>query len=136
MAKVEFKEGRHSQVLVIGYSCSDVFDLSPQIVTLADNLKQVFLVSHSGSPKIENIRKQEQKNPFKVFVDSTRLFIVTRDLVERLWKPTLGEAYPYASNIDKSLRVNPDWKAMVHDWYANSINTQSSDFGKYPGLSI
>ena len=120
-----FSQGDHKQVLILGYSCSDVFDLSPQIEALTENLKQVCLVQHSSDPKIEDIHKQEQKNPFKAFVNSTRLFFNTSRLVEALWKATLGEPYPDTGADYKALKTSPDWKAKVHAWYADSMKTDS-----------
>jgi len=116
-----FSQGGHQQVLTLGYSCSDVFDLSPQIVALKDNLKKVSVVEHVGGPKIENIRNKEDKNPFKAFDNSTRLFLNTSDLVEALWKATLKEPYQYY----KALKTSPDWKAKVQAWCANSVHEQS-----------
>ena len=116
-----FSQGDHKKVLILGYSCSDVFDLSPQIEALAENLKQVCLVQHSGSPKIEDIREQEQKNPFKAFDNSTRLFFNTSNLVEVLWKATLNE--PYEDH--KAPKTTPDWNAKVQAWYVDSVQTSS-----------
>ncbi len=116
-----FRLGDHQEVLILGYSCSDVFDLSPQIEALTDNLKKVCLVQHSDSPKIENIRKQEQKNPFKAFDNSTRLFINTGDLVEALWKVTLKATY----EDHKTLKTTANWKSRVQAWYVDSVHTHS-----------
>jgi tetratricopeptide (TPR) repeat protein len=123
-----FSEGSHKQVLMMGYSCSDVFDVSPQIETLTDNLKQVCLVTHDRRPNIEDIRKQGLKNPFKAFVNSTRLSLGTGDLVKSLWKSTLGVDYPYSFAQKKALRTYSDWKANVHAWYVHSAHTQSDVF--------
>lgn len=117
-----FRQGDHKKVLILGYSCSDVLDLSPQIEALAENLKQVCLVEHVGGPKIEDIRRKEQKNPFfKAFDNNTRLFFNTGDLVEALWKATLKE--PYEDH--KSLKTTPDWNAKVQAWYVDSVQTGS-----------
>jgi tetratricopeptide (TPR) repeat protein len=124
-----FSQGSHQQVLIIGYSCSDVFDLSPQIEGLTDNLKKVWLVQHirdSASSKIEDIHDQEQKNPFKAFDNSNRLFINTGDLVEVLWKATLNELFP----DHKALETIPDWNGKVKAWYIDSIR-YFSDAIKY-----
>lgn len=116
-----FSLGGHKHVLVLGYSCSDHFDISPQIEALAENLKQVSLVQHSDSPTVENIRNQEQKNPFKSFSNSTRLFLNTGDFVEALWKATLEE--PYKEH--EVLNPNPDWRTKVQSWYKNSVANSS-----------
>jgi tetratricopeptide (TPR) repeat protein len=118
-----FGHGDHRAVLILGYSCSDVFDLSPQIEALTESPKQVCLVQHSSSPRIENIREQEQKNPFKAFVNSTRLFINTSDLVEALWEATLKG--PYEGH--EALETTPDWKAKLQAWYVDSEQMRSDD---------
>ena len=116
-----FSLGDHKQVLILGYSCSDVFDLSPQIEALTENLKRVCLMEHVGGPKIQDIREQKEKNPFKTFVNSTRLFLNTSDLVKALWKATLKE--PYQDH--KALKTTPDWNAKVQAWYVDSVQTRS-----------
>ncbi len=116
-----FSQGAHKTVLILGYSCSDVFDLSWQIETLTENLKQVYLVQHSGRLKIQDIREQEQKNPFKSFSGSIRLFIDTRDLVGILWKAILKE--PYEDH--KTFKTIPDWNAKVRAWYEDSVQIGS-----------
>jgi tetratricopeptide (TPR) repeat protein len=116
-----FSLGDHKEVLILGYSCSDVFDLSPQIERLGGNLKQVYLVEHVGGPKIEDIRDRKENNPFKASVNSTRVFLHTGDMVETLWNATLEEPYQ-----DHETPENPpDWKAKVHTWYTDSVRTHS-----------
>ena len=120
-----FSEGDHRMVLILGYSCSDVFDLSPQIESLAKNLKQVFLIQHSAIPGIQNIRDQKQKNPFNSFDKSFRLFIDTNDLMKALWKVTLDEPFIDHQNLETS----SGWDAAVRDWYADCVRTNSAYIG-------
>lgn len=120
-----FSQGDHQQVLILGYSCSDVFDLSPQIEALAENFKQVSLVQHSYDPKIEDMHDQEQKNPFKAFDNGTRLFFNTSDLVRTLWKLALREIYPTADADQNMLKTSPDWKAKVQAWYTSAVQNHS-----------
>ena len=110
-----FSEGNHKIVLIMGYSCSDVFDLSPQIEALTKNLKPVCLVQHSQGLEIQNIREQKQKNLFKIFDTSIRLFIDTDELVKALWKATLKDPYP----DHKPLKTTLDWKTKVQAWYVD-----------------
>jgi tetratricopeptide (TPR) repeat protein len=116
-----FSQGNHIMVLVLGYSCSDVFDLSPQIEAIKENLKQVYLVQHSSEAKVQDIRQQEQKNPFKTFDNSTRLFINTNILVEALWKATQKDTF----EDHRTLKTTPDWKTKVQAWLVDSIQTHS-----------
>ncbi|MFA4835351.1 MAG: tetratricopeptide repeat protein [Dehalococcoidia bacterium] len=124
-----FSQGKHKTVLIMGYSCSDVFDLSPQIQVLAENLKQVFFVQHlpkpSDKPNIQDIREAKDKNPFKAVGNSTRLFFNTSALVEALWKATLKE--PFDNHM--APKTTPDWNAKVQSWYVDSVQTYSECVG-------
>jgi hypothetical protein len=48
MAVIEhiFSEGAHQNVLVLVYSCSDVFDISPQIAAIREYHKKVIYIDH------------------------------------------------------------------------------------------
>jgi tetratricopeptide (TPR) repeat protein/NAD-dependent SIR2 family protein deacetylase len=114
-----FNQEDHKQVLILGYSCSDVFDLSPQIEKLEKNLNTVYIVQHSGGPDVEDIREQRAKNPFKGFEDSKRLFLCTDRLVEALWEKLVLDK-PYALKKNTA-----NWKEKVDEWYATSIQRHS-----------
>jgi tetratricopeptide (TPR) repeat protein len=114
--------------LILGYSCSDVFDLCPQIEALAEKRKLVYLVQHADSPKTKDIRSQNQKNPFKAFDNSFSLFFNTGDLIKELWKATLEIPYPDASVDYTTLKTIPDWKVKVHGWFTDSVQTSSAAF--------
>jgi tetratricopeptide (TPR) repeat protein len=121
-----FSKGKHHQVLVLGYSCSDVFDVSPQIVSLDADLKQVFLVQHSDVYKVEDIREQEQKNPFRAFNNGIRLFFNTNILVENIWKATIEEPH----QVNEFNNGNPEWKKKIKDWCIDSIQACSEVFNE------
>lgn len=109
-----YAQGRHKSVLIVGYSCSDVFDLSPQIETLTENLKPVFLVQHSGGRGVEDIREQKDKNPFKGFENGKRVHLNTDRLVRALWDLTVDG--PYAAT-----KSTANWNKKIDEWYANSV---------------
>lgn len=70
-----FASGDHEAVLVVGYSCSDAFDISPAIEALGDSLKRVWIVEHEpGSERAEEIVAKTWKNPFRLCRNGTRLF--------------------------------------------------------------
>ena len=115
-----FSQGQHQQVLILGYSCSDVFDLTPQIKALTDNLKQVCLVQHSSYNRIEDIRTQMVKNPFKAFMNSTRLYLNTDCFVQDVWKTTIDDPWPNASKMNHT-----NWKVKVLAWYVDNIQEYS-----------
>ena len=110
-----YAQGTHKQVLILGYSCSDVFDLSPQIEALEGNLKGVFLVQHSGGRGVEDIGIRKDKNPFKAFKNGKRLYLNTDQLVEALWESTLPEPY----HVNKGETAT--WKENVDRWHAELV---------------
>ena len=66
-----FSIGKHEDVLIFGYSCSDVFDLTLQIenVGTGKEQKSVLFLEHSFPEKeefrkTEHVSVQENKNPF------------------------------------------------------------------------
>lgn len=113
-----FMEGKHDYVLILGYSCSDVFDLSPQIEVLKENLKAVWLVQHAGDPDVKDIREQTDKNPFRGFENSKRLYLDTDYLVKNLWDLAVHE--PYVVNNGPA-----NWKEKVDEWYATSLQRRT-----------
>lgn len=108
-----FATGPHRAVLVLGYSCSDVFDLSPLIMEAAPSGKPVFLIEHTTGPglKVEPLEHLEVKNPFREFRSGYRVFVDTNLLVQFLWtRLKLRAAYhsPAATTVD--------WGAALDRW--------------------
>jgi NAD-dependent SIR2 family protein deacetylase len=102
-----FSTGDHAGVMVIGYSCSDVFDITPQIQSINEPKKEIVFVEHfqlnetDCFKKVDAISLKEDKNPFKGFLGK-RISCNTDHLVEQLWKtlePTLGR-YEVNSRIE------------------------------------
>ncbi len=108
-----FQNGDHKQVIVLGYSCSDIFDITPQIESLNYSNIQINFVQHSSNYKIENICIQKDKNPFRSFKGSTRLFIDTDHFVQELWNATLTETYLYMPAVNSL-----PWKLKLQSWYS------------------
>jgi len=105
-----FSNGSHKSVLILGYSCSDAFDISPQIEAIKSSTKNVFLVDHitDGSPRVEPIKTKKDKNPFKGFVGN-RVFLNTDTLVKSLWKEVFKECR------EAEMMIIP-WEKNVDDW--------------------
>lgn len=109
-----FSGGAHERVLVLGYSSSDVFDISPHIATLGGELKQVVVLEHqasSESPRVENLADRPEKNPFKQFVGSHRLYWNTDTVTRKLWRALLP------AKTQRSRRGTTRWRECVDDWY-------------------
>lgn len=75
-------------MLILGYSCSDVFDISPAIERIGKNLQiRVMLVEHifdQTKQRAEDIQIKEDRNPFGNFSNGTRLYYNTDELVQFL----------------------------------------------------
>lgn len=110
-----FSAGPHKNVLILGYSSSDVFDLSPQIKAINDNYKLVYYVQHSSNPNVENINEQKDKNPFKNYVNSKRIYYNTGNLIKEIWEGTNIIPEPYAQ-----YRSETNWKENINKWFSKS----------------
>jgi NAD-dependent SIR2 family protein deacetylase len=106
-----FSTGRYKKVLILGYSCSDEFDITPQIQSIKENQKEIIFVEHSKEGKeIEDIGIKEEKNPFKTF-PGKRIKCNTDGFIRNLWdslKETIGEYEFVVSQVD--------WKTYLNDW--------------------
>ena len=106
-----FSTGRHSKVLILGYSCSDEFDITHQIQSIEENQKEILFIEHCNEVEgIEDVRIREQKNPFKKF-HGKRVKCNTDNFIEDLWnsfKRTIGKYKPIESKVD--------WKLYIDDF--------------------
>ncbi len=105
-----FSKGAGKRVLILGYSSSDVFDITPQIESIEGPKKEVILIQHSHEQGLESIVEQKVRNPFKNFYGSWRLRYPTDILVKTLYSKTLT-GNPYESG-GKSTQ----WRLNVTTW--------------------
>jgi tetratricopeptide (TPR) repeat protein len=106
-----FSNGKHKKVLILGYSCSDEFDITPQIQNIEKSPKEIIVVEHSEKGiEINDIKIKNYKNPFKNF-QGKRIKYDTDKFIGELWgsfKETLGE---YHLN-----KFESQWKTSLNDW--------------------
>lgn len=102
-----FSIGADANVLVLGYSCSDVFDIAPQIESLGPSLKCIVLNEYSKDSYIEPISQRNDNNAFKQFQNGWRLGYDTDILVDRLWKELVGP------NPPKREQARTNWEDIV-----------------------
>lgn len=110
-----FSRGEHGSVLVLGYSCSDLFDISPQIESLRDSRKRILFVEHSHrGATIERVSVRRDKNPFRAFHHGTRLVQNTDATLKTVWEACLEAPYqPPASPLEPAI-----WQQFIDQWYA------------------
>lgn len=115
-----FSKGIHDSVFIYGYSCSDIFDISPQIKKIARNKKKVILIEHTKNRNnqevsefvSEDIRIKKNNNPFKSFEGSIRLNANTDIFIKRSWEILITDNH-YVSDISKD---RYSWKNNVIQW--------------------
>jgi tetratricopeptide (TPR) repeat protein len=128
-----FASGNHEHILILGYSCSDVFDINPQIEQFAVGGKKLTLVQHCGSPdatdnratRTEDLRTQTGKNPFRQFSHATRLLLDTDSLIYSIWKRFFPKELPQQGARSESL----NWASMVDTWASTELCEHSHAVG-------
>ncbi|HXD93906.1 MAG TPA: SIR2 family protein [Bacteroidia bacterium] len=83
-----FSKSVNENILVLGYSCSDIFDISPQIESISMERAEIIFVDHSLDKKVcfsEFISKKIANNPFSKF-SGVRIKANTDTLIEFLWE--------------------------------------------------
>ncbi|GEM_PF-722662 len=103
------RDGKHKKILILGYSCSDMFDITPQIENLAEKSnKEIVFVNHAASYSVENINTQSFNDPFRKY-HGIKIHCNTNKYIESLWKQT---------NLGNYIRIINDeqWSDVVSRW--------------------
>ena len=85
-----FKKGSHESIVILGYSCSDVFDITPLVKDTESN-KEVLFINHSFESDehyatSQSINSVESGGIFSNLKSGTWFNYNTDKLVEKLWK--------------------------------------------------
>lgn len=125
-----FSTGSHDDVLILGYSCSDLFDLTPHIKMLERKTKRILFVDHvpaataPGDGEVTDLSARSDRNPFRDFGDSRNLRCDTDMLMAAIWRGCLDEPYqPKTSTVSRAV-----WEAYVDRWYAGLVEVPASRF--------
>jgi tetratricopeptide (TPR) repeat protein len=105
-------------VIVLGYSCSDLFDISPALENLKHNLSNTYFIDHTPSNefmKVEPLTEKINKNPFKNFVLGKRIYINSDLFVKSIWNIILNDLYYY------TFYDQINWKSNISEWYSKSV---------------
>lgn len=113
-----FSSGKHKKVLIMGYSCSDYYDIIPQIESIERNPKEIILIDHSNMRKeIEDIRIKDSQNPFKKF-KGIRIIYNTDEIIKELWN-SFGDVitgkYNFYKEEPKGIVVKQDFAKLGVD---------------------
>jgi len=117
-----FGGGRHKRVLIMGYSCSDHFDISPAIRSLGPNLHDVLLIEHVACDRsnwrLTPIATATQHNPFKSARTGFRAYAQTDHLLAEVFKN-----HPlFLKAVRQSTTNKPgnSWRAKLQEWLRSS----------------
>lgn len=123
--KYLFNNNSNKALLVLGYSCSDIFDISPNIVNNEVKKIEIILIDHkySKSPVILPISQKTAKNPFKEYKGyniqiNTDYFINQLSLI-------LG------FKNDVNISSYNDWQGCISNWLMEIKNENTSNFLNY-----
>lgn len=106
-----FSKSINPNVLILGYSCSDIFDISPQIKALETDRSQISFVEHvipDSEFIIEDITDKKIKNPF-VKYDGHRLYMSVDVFIKNLWNLLIDDNYDYIKS-----KIN--WQENIDIW--------------------
>lgn len=115
-----FSKHVNPNVIVIGYSCSDLFDISPEIELIEQNSSEIFFVEHlsnANGVEAEDIALKQIKNPFKSF-NGKRISIDTDQFVKTIWNNLISEYYQFKS-------CKTSWIINVSEWMLQSIKSDT-----------
>jgi tetratricopeptide (TPR) repeat protein len=121
-----FSADSHNAVIVLGYSCSDIFDISPAIESLPSHDTEVILIEHlrpTEPPREpEDIHAAAVKNPFRRFKTGRRYFADTDEVVDKICKELdiiVDELAPTTSDDSSG------WQELAESW-SHSVITKYS----------
>lgn len=121
-----FKTGPHKKVIVLGYSCSDYFDINPSINRLNGSLKEIILIQHNEKNCITH---ESLKSTIFNHFQGSLIRCRTEDFVRVLWennRKVLGDYSKYKDRLMKSGQQY-DWKIAVEKW-SNDLQDRSNEF--------
>ena len=118
-----FSTGPHQAVLVLGYSCSDIFDISPQIEAIGKHYKTIAIIEHTvysdpSGEGVEPVQLRTDHNPFRAAENGLRVRLATEKFIEALWT-FVGENFKAESGTTP-------WNESIVRW-ANDLRANGED---------
>jgi tetratricopeptide (TPR) repeat protein len=108
-----FFMGSHNSIVFLGYSCSDLFDIGPEVEKSFSSLKQINFIQHANRTiKINSISSM---NPFEKYRRGQVVQVNTDILIKYAWKINFSEKYcQFKSRSNK-------WMSIINKWATTSI---------------
>lgn len=114
-------------LVVLGYSCSDHFDVTPAAKSISRLDRKVLYVSHNESRSAQSsvsLRIAMPNNPFSGF-DATCLSCNTSILLENIWRNLSADPIPSSSPIALP------WQSIVKSWLDDLRQSQPRGLPSY-----
>lgn len=123
--KYLFNNNSNKALLILGYSCSDIFDISPNIINNEFKKLEIFFIDHNyaKSPVILPISQKTGKNPFKEY-NGYNIQINTDWFINQL-------SLIFGFKNDVNITTNNDWQYCISNWSVEIINKNTSNFINY-----
>lgn len=112
-----FSKSHIDFIVMLGYSFSDRFDISPAIASVDSKSKFVLLIEHSSMPlnRARFVKFNKIKNNALLKCIGEKLRCSTDEFMKLLWLKCIGTSVP------KFKKCNTDWRIPLKDWYGSSI---------------
>jgi tetratricopeptide (TPR) repeat protein len=104
----------NKRILILGYSCSDIFDIVPKIEKVFNPKVSIYLIEHNKHIDkkedviIEDINFKKENNPFKKY--KGKLIKVNTDSFNQWFWNEIDSEYIKISDI------NENWKKHIEEW--------------------
>lgn len=105
----------HSAVIFLGYSCSDYFDINPELRKCSDTDMHVYYINHkkTNSPSLVPISRVE---PFEKFKSGLGIIANTDKLITPLAIKALGK-----TSVSSVTTKRNDWVDKIEKWAAEGL---------------
>lgn len=111
-----FSSSIHTSVLVCGYSCSDIFDISPQLEQMQSQKSEIHFLDHVFGDNgfyVESISLKKENNPFQLF-EGHRYYANTDFIVKDLSETLFNRELVFK-------KANIEWIEKIKEWILQAI---------------
>ncbi|MCB9044690.1 MAG: tetratricopeptide repeat protein [Chitinophagales bacterium] len=99
----------HSKIVILGYSCSDFFDVVPELENSSKSSKEILYVQDKEiSTTIE--KPISSIDPFSKHKNGKVIYTKTDWLIKQAWTSFFDETFPYSESHSKK------WESIVDKW--------------------
>jgi tetratricopeptide (TPR) repeat protein len=110
-------------ILFLGYSFSDIFDITPNFQKFIPPHFRIFNIDHQFNydyvPQISSLSDLKDGELFEKDVKGTDLLVNTDSVIKTFWLSLIGDTYSF---ID---RVPAKYEMIIDDWYEKAVADNS-----------